>query len=70
MHASTVLSGNSGWRSIENSRSFGPQVTCVIPGHDRSGEELVTDDLQVSDDALQFEYHGNCGYAATFDYSG
>jgi hypothetical protein len=45
-------------------------VTCVIPGHDRSGEELVADDLQVSDGALQFEYHGNCGYASTFDYKG
>jgi hypothetical protein len=45
-------------------------VTCVIPGHDRTGEELVADDLKVSDGALQFEYHGNCGYASTFDYKG
>ena len=52
-------------------RYAGPEtVTCVIPGHDRSGEELVADELQVSDVALHFEYHGNCGYAATFDYSG
>jgi hypothetical protein len=52
-------------------RYAGPEtVTCVIPGHDRSGEELVADELRVSDDALQFEYDGNCGYAATFDYSG
>jgi hypothetical protein len=49
----------------------GPEtVTCVIPGHDRSGEELVTDELRVSDEALRFEYHGNCGYAGTFDYAG
>ena len=52
-------------------RYSGPEtVTCVIPGHDRSGEELVTDELRVSDEALQFEHHANCGYAATFDYSG
>jgi hypothetical protein len=52
-------------------RYAGPEtVTCVIPGHDRSGEELVADELRVSDEALQFEYGGNCGYAATFDYSG
>jgi hypothetical protein len=49
----------------------GPEtVTCVIPGHDRSGEELVTDELRVSDEMLRFEYHGNCGYAGTFDYAG
>ena len=52
-------------------RYAGPEtVTCVIPGHDRSGEELVADELRVSDEALQFEYDGNCGYAATFDYRG
>jgi len=49
----------------------GPEtVTCVIPGHDRAGEELVTDELRVGDEALRFEYGGNCGYAGTFDYSG
>jgi len=45
-------------------------VTCVIPGHDQRGEELVADELRVDDDALGFEYRGNCGYAAQFDYSG
>jgi hypothetical protein len=45
-------------------------VTCVISGHDRSGEELVADELRVSDGALQFEYRGNCGYSSTFDYAG
>jgi hypothetical protein len=52
-------------------RYSGPEmVTCVIPGHDRAGEELVAEELQVSDGPLQFEYHGNCGYGATFDYNG
>lgn len=45
-------------------------VTCGIPGHDRGGEELVGDELVVDDDPLAFEYHGTCGFAATFDYTG
>ena len=48
----------------------GETVTCVIPGHEQRGEELVADELRVADDALSFEYHGNCGYTAPFDYSG
>jgi hypothetical protein len=43
-------------------------VTCVIPGHDRTGEEVVADELRVSDGPLEFEFHGNCGYRSTFDY--
>ena len=45
-------------------------VTCVIPGHDREGEELVADELTVNDSALAFEYYGVCGYSSTFDYVG
>ena len=45
-------------------------VTCVIPGHDRDGEELVAEELQVDDGPLAFEYSGTCGYASTFAYSG
>ena len=45
-------------------------VTCVIPGHDRSGEELETGELTVSDGPLSFSYRGVCGYASTFDYRG
>jgi hypothetical protein len=45
-------------------------VSCVIPGHDRDGEELVTDELRVDDDGLSFEVSGVCGYASTFSYSG
>jgi hypothetical protein len=45
-------------------------VTCVIPGHDRAGEELVADELAVDDGPLSFEYRGTCGYAAPFAYSG
>jgi hypothetical protein len=45
-------------------------VTCVIPGHERSGEELITDELTVEDGALAFNYRGVCGYSSTFDYAG
>jgi hypothetical protein len=49
----------------------GPEtVTCVIPGYERSGEELVADELSVDDGPLRFEYDGNCGYSARFDYAG
>jgi hypothetical protein len=52
-------------------RWSGPEtVTCVIPGHDRSGEELVADELTVDDGGLQFSYRGVCGYGTTFDYTG
>ena len=48
----------------------GPElVSCVIPGHDVRGEELVADELRVAD-VLQFSFRGNCGYAAPFDYRG
>jgi hypothetical protein len=47
-----------------------PSVTCVIPGHDRSGEELVANELLVEDGELSFSYAGVCGYASTFDYLG
>jgi hypothetical protein len=45
-------------------------VTCVIPGHDRNGEELVADELAVSDGPLEYSLRGVCGYGATFDYAG
>jgi hypothetical protein len=43
-------------------------VTCAIPGHDRSGEELVADLLAVRTEELAVEVRGRCGYAATYDY--
>jgi hypothetical protein len=49
----------------------GPEtVTCVIPGHEQSGEELVADELRVDDGPLRLELRGNCGYASRFDYAG
>src|SRR5580765_4594676 len=48
----------------------GETVTCVIPGHQRAGEELVADELVVEDGPLAFSYRGVCGYGSTFDYAG
>lgn len=49
----------------------GPEtVTCVIPGHEQSGEELIAEELRVDDGPLRFEFGGNCGYSARFDYAG
>lgn len=43
-------------------------VTCVIPGHEREGRELVVDELKVGTGPLGFEYCGVCAYESTFDY--
>ncbi len=49
----------------------GPEtVTCVIPGHEHEGEELVADELLVEDGPLAFSYRGTCGYGSTFAYAG
>jgi hypothetical protein len=45
-------------------------VTCVIPGHERPGEELISDELVVEDDALAFSFRGVCGFGSTFEYRG
>ena len=42
----------------------------VIPGHERAGEELITDVLRVEDEQLSFDYRGVCGYGSTFEYAG
>jgi hypothetical protein len=44
-------------------------VTCIIPGHHRSGREIVADLLRVEDGPLEFELSGKCGYEGTFEYS-
>jgi hypothetical protein len=55
---------------IRDRYAGGEAVSCVIPGHDRDGEELVAEELRVDDGPLAFDYSGTCGYAATFAYSG
>ena len=65
-----------GWFRVKDAvsvRISGPYpgdetVTCVIPGHERSGEEVIADELRVDDEALSFAYSGVCGYSADFVY--
>ena len=44
-------------------------VTCIIPGHDRSGREVHAELIHVEDPPLEYEFTDRCGYEATFDYS-
>jgi hypothetical protein len=55
---------------IRDRHDGGETVTCVIPGHERAGEELVADELVVEDGPLAFSYRGGCGYGSSFDYAG
>ena len=65
-----------GWfrvKDVVNVRVSGPYqgdetVTCVIPGHERTGHEVVADELRVDDEELSFEFSGVCGYSADFEY--
>jgi hypothetical protein len=44
-------------------------VTCIIPGHHRTGREVVAEALDVHDDHFDFSYSGRCGYETTFEYA-
>jgi hypothetical protein len=43
-------------------------VTCLLPGHHRTGREVVAGLVEVDDERLRFSYSGRCGYESTFDY--
>jgi len=45
-------------------------VSCIVPGHDRFGTELVNDEVVVDDGRFSFELHGTCGFRRDFDYVG
>ena len=44
-------------------------VTCVIPGHHRSGTEHHGESLLVDDGPLRFDVSGRCAYQSTFEYT-
>jgi hypothetical protein len=44
-------------------------VTCVIPGHGRSGRELFSESIDVDAGPLAFSVQGRCAYESSFDYS-
>jgi len=43
-------------------------VSCVIPGHERSGAERHADELRIEEGELSFAVHGRCAYESTFAY--
>ena len=44
-------------------------VSCVVPGHDRPGTELVNDEVVVDDGTFDFELRGTCAFTRAFDYA-
>ncbi|HEY3766101.1 MAG TPA: DUF1326 domain-containing protein [Gaiellales bacterium] len=59
---------------VRVARAFETQspVSCIIPGHHRTGREVVADVFDVRepyDERFRFSYSGRCGYEATFEYS-
>jgi hypothetical protein len=57
--------------TVRIARPFETQspVSCIIPGHHRTGREVVAERLHVDDEHFQWDYSGRCGYEATFEYS-
>jgi hypothetical protein len=45
-------------------------VSCIVPGHDRCGTELVNDEVVVDDGRFSFALRGTCGFERDFDYTG
>ena len=45
-------------------------IACGIPGLDRPGQEVVSDELRVSDAPLEWDVRERCGFATDFHYAG
>lgn len=45
-------------------------VSCIVPGHDRPGIELINDEVVVDDPPFAFVLRGTCAFTRDFDYSG
>jgi hypothetical protein len=45
-------------------------VSCIVPGHDRAGTELINDNVVVREPPFDFELQGTCAFRREFDYSG
>jgi hypothetical protein len=44
-------------------------VTCLIPGHERPGRELVCERLEAHDDHFSYAFEGRCGFESSFAYA-
>ena len=45
-------------------------VSCIVPGHERPGTELISEELVVADPPFGFELHGTCAFTREFEYTG
>ena len=45
-------------------------VSCIVPGHDEPGTELINEEVKVRDGLFEFELHGTCAFTRHFEYSG
>jgi hypothetical protein len=45
-------------------------VTCLIPGHDSPGTEVVAELMRIGGEAGRWELRGRCGFRTAFSYSG
>jgi hypothetical protein len=43
-------------------------VSCGIPGHDRTGQEIVAELARVDDPPLRWDVRGRCGFVTDFVY--
>lgn len=46
------------------------EISCVISGYERIGNELTTDEFELHGDGFEEELRGNCAFVAPFDYTG
>jgi len=44
-------------------------VTCVIPGHHQTGNEVHVDELRSAASPIEYAFSGRCGYEAPFAYA-
>jgi hypothetical protein len=44
-------------------------IACGIPGLDRPGQEVVSDELRVTDAPLEWDLRERCGFATDFHYA-
>ena len=45
------------------------EVSCIVPGYERIGVELVADAFTVDDDPFSWALEGNCAFTAGFEYA-
>ncbi len=45
------------------------RVSCIVPGHEVAGTELVADLLEAHDGPFEWKLAANCAFAARFEYA-